>query len=66
MARSIKSRGADSGPRRAFDLARELVMSDDEQVEARRELKDIHPGLFRIINARPATMAEMKTYESEN
>ena len=41
-------------------------MSDDEQVEARRELKDIHPGLFRIINARPATAAEMKIYESEN
>ena len=47
LARSVKSRGAASGPQRAFDLARELVMSDDEQVEARRELKDIHPGLFR-------------------
>lgn len=49
LARFIKSRGAASGPQRAFDLARELVMSDDEQVEARRELKDIHPGLFRCF-----------------
>ncbi|MDE0155935.1 MAG: hypothetical protein OXS28_10055 [Gammaproteobacteria bacterium] len=47
LARLIKSRGATSGPQRAFDLARELVMSDDEQIEARQELKDIHPGLFR-------------------
>lgn len=47
LARSVKSRGAASGPQRAFDLARELVMSDDEQIEARQELKDIHPGLFR-------------------
>ena len=47
LARSIKSRGADNGPQRAFDLARALVMSDDKQMETRRELKDIHPGLFR-------------------
>ena len=47
LARFIKSRGAASGPQRAFDLARELVMSDDEQIEARQELKHIHPGLFR-------------------
>lgn len=49
LARSVKRRGAASGPQRAFDLARELVMSDNEQVEARRELKDIHPGLFRCF-----------------
>lgn len=47
LARSIKSRDAAGGPERAFELARKLVMSDDEQMEARRELKDIHPGLFR-------------------
>ena len=46
LARSIKSRGADTGPERAFDLVRELLMSDDEQLALRRELKDIHPGLF--------------------
>jgi len=47
LARFVKRRGAAGGPQRAFDLARELVMSDDEQMEARQELKDIHPGLFR-------------------
>ena len=46
LARSIKSRGADTGPERAFDLVRELLMSDDEQLALRRELRDIHPGLF--------------------
>ena len=49
LARSIKSRGAADGPQRAFDLARELVMSDHEQIEARKELKEIHPGLFRCF-----------------
>ena len=46
LARSIERRGADTGPERAFDLVRELVTSDDEQLALRRELKDIHPGLF--------------------
>ena len=46
LARSIKRRGADTGPERAFDLVRELLMSDDEQLALRRELRDIHPGLF--------------------
>ena len=49
LARSIESRGAAAGPQRAFDLVRELVMSADELVESRRELKDIHPGLFRCF-----------------
>ena len=31
-ARSIKSCGAVVGPQRAFDLVRELMMSDDEQL----------------------------------
>ena len=47
LARSIKSRGACAGPKRAFDLVRQLVMSDEEQLALRRELKDIHPGLFK-------------------
>lgn len=46
LARSIKSRNADAGPQRAFDLARELVTSDNENVQLRRELRNIHPGLF--------------------
>ena len=49
LARFIESRDATSGPQRAFDLARKLIMSDDEQMEARRQLKDIHPGLFRCF-----------------
>ena len=46
LARAINSRGADTGPERAFDLVRELMTSHDEHLELRRELKDIHPGLF--------------------
>ena len=46
LARSIKRRGADTGPERAFDLIRELLLSNDEQLALRRELRDIHPGLF--------------------
>ena len=46
LARSIKSRNADTGPERAYDLVRELLMGNDEQLALRRELKDIHPGLF--------------------
>ena len=49
LARSIKSRGADTGPERAFDLVRELVMSNDEQLALRRELRDIHSGLFHYF-----------------
>ena len=49
LARSIKSQGADTGPKRAFDLVRKLVMSDDEQLALRQELKDIHPGLFHYF-----------------
>ena len=48
LARFIKRRGADTGPERAFDLVRELLMSDDEQLALRRELRDIHPGLFHF------------------
>lgn len=43
----IKSRGAKAGPQRAFDLVRTLVTSSDEQLDMRKELKDIHPVLFR-------------------
>ncbi len=46
LARSVQRRGADTGPERAFDLVQELLMSDDEQLALRRELRDIHPGLF--------------------
>ena len=49
LARSIKSRGAETGPERAFDLVRELVMSNDEQLALRRELRDIHSGLFHYF-----------------
>ena len=49
LARFIKSRGADTGPERAFDLVRELVMSNDEQLALRRELRDIHSGLFHYF-----------------
>ena len=46
LARSVQRRGADTGPERAFDLIRELLLSNDEQLALRRELRDIHPGLF--------------------
>ena len=46
LARSIKRRGADTGPERAFDLVQELLIGDDEQLALRRELRDLHPGLF--------------------
>ena len=49
LAHSLKSRGADSGPERAYDLIQELVKSDDEQLALRRELRDIHPGLFHYF-----------------
>ena len=48
-ARSIKSCGAEVGPQRAFDLVRELMMSDDEQLALRQELRKIHPALFRCF-----------------
>lgn len=46
LARSIKRRGADTGPKRAFDLIKELLLSNDEHLALRRELRDLHPGLF--------------------
>ena len=46
LARSIKCRSADTVPERAFDLIRELLLSNDEQLALRQELRDIHPGLF--------------------
>lgn len=49
LARAIKSRDAEAGPERAFDLVRELMMSDDEQLALRQELEKIHPGLLRYF-----------------
>ena len=49
LARAISSRGADTGPERAFDLVRELMTGNDEHLELRRKLKDIHPGLFHYF-----------------
>lgn len=46
LARSVQRRGADTGPERAFDLIKELLLSNDENLALRRELKDLHPGLF--------------------
>ena len=46
LARSAKSRDAVTGPERAFNLIKELLLSNDEQLALRRELRDIHPGLF--------------------
>ena len=46
LARSVKRRDAVAGPERAFDLIRELLLSNGEQLALRRELRDIHPGLF--------------------
>ena len=46
LARSVKSRDAVTGPERAFNLIKELLLSNDEQLALRRELRDIHPGLF--------------------
>ena len=46
LARSVQSRDAVTGPERVFDLIRELLLSSDEQLALRRELRDIHPGLF--------------------
>ena len=46
LARSVQRRDAVTGPERAFDLIRELLLSNDEQLALRRELRDIHPGLF--------------------
>ena len=47
LARSVKGRDAVTGPERAFNLVKELLLSNGEQLALRRELKDIHPGLFR-------------------
>lgn len=49
LARTLNCRGADTGPERAFDLVQKLVMNDHEQLDLRRELKDIHPGLFHYF-----------------
>jgi hypothetical protein len=46
LARSVQRRGADTGPERAFDLIKELLLSNAEQLALRRELRDIHPGLL--------------------
>ena len=46
-AHSIESRGAEVGPQRAFDLVRELMVGDDDQLALRAELRNIHPALFR-------------------
>ncbi|MDE0157629.1 MAG: hypothetical protein OXI88_19825 [Gammaproteobacteria bacterium] len=46
LARSVTGRDAIAGPERAFNLVKELLSSNDEQLAARKELRDIHPGLF--------------------
>lgn len=49
LAQPVTSRGAVTGPERAFDVIRELLLSNDEQLALRRELRDIHPGLFQYF-----------------
>ena len=46
LARSVTGRDAVAGPERAFNLIKGLLMSNDEQLALRRELRDLHPGLF--------------------
>ena len=46
LARSVKGRDAVIGPERAFNLIKELLLGNGEQLALRRELRDIHPGLF--------------------
>ena len=47
LARSVRGRDAVTGPERAFNLVKELLLSNDEELALRRELRDLHPGLFR-------------------
>lgn len=46
LARSVTGRGAVTSPERAFNLIKALLSSNDEQLAARKELRDLHPGLF--------------------
>lgn len=46
LARSVTGRDAVAGPERAFNLIKALLLGNGEQLALRRELRDIHPGLF--------------------
>ena len=50
LARTLAARGETSGPKRAFDVVRNLLTTPraaDANMELRRELGAIHPGLLR-------------------
>ena len=47
LARSVTGRDAVTGPERAFNLIKALLLGNGEQLVLRRELRDLHPGLFR-------------------
>ncbi len=46
LAKSITRRAPAADPERAFHLIKELLSGKGEQLASRRELRDIHPGLF--------------------
>ncbi len=46
LARSVTRRAAVADPERVFNLIKELLSGNDKQLALRRELRDIHPGLF--------------------
>lgn len=46
LAKSVTGCDALAGPERAFNLVKALVLGNGEQLALRRELRDIHPGLF--------------------
>ena len=46
LAKSVPGRDAVTGPERAFNLIKELLLGNGEQLALRGELRDIHPGLF--------------------
>ena len=59
LARSLENTGAETGPQRAFDLVRELMSGGDEQLALRRELRDIHPGLFHCFLQNPVRFSQV-------
>ena len=59
LARSIKGRDAVAGPERAFNLIKALLLGNGEQLALRRELRDIHPGLFHYYLHNRARLSDV-------
>ena len=59
LARSVTGRGAVIGPDRAFNLIKELLLGNGEQLALRKELRDIHPGLFHYYLHNRARLSDV-------